>query len=225
MAEHVGDSQVDVYARSLFDLLRPGGMLLNHAIAALDPDHKPHEDIFSTRYVFPDGEPLPLARIQLALERTGFHTQHVEGFREDYSATLRHWSERLDQHLEEAEALAGRNGPGSGGCTCGRPVTASTPSTPPSTRWPRSDRRDWDRPLGNADGSPPSAAIEPPPLTKPQASASPCSPAPAASGTRPASVSVPTAVSSWRPGRRPTKAASAAAAMIAVITYRTERVA
>jgi cyclopropane-fatty-acyl-phospholipid synthase len=107
MAEHVGESQIDVYARSLFALLRPGGRLLNHAIAALDPDHEPLEDIFSTRYVFPDGEPLPLSRMELALERAGFETQHVEGFRDDYALTLRHWSQRLDRHLDEAEALAG----------------------------------------------------------------------------------------------------------------------
>ena len=107
MSEHVGDAQIDVYARSLFGLLRPDGLLLNHAIAALDPDEKPLEDLFSTRYVFPDGEPLPLSRVQLALERAGFHTEHVEGFREDYAVTLRHWAQRLDEHLPEAEALGG----------------------------------------------------------------------------------------------------------------------
>jgi cyclopropane-fatty-acyl-phospholipid synthase len=107
MAEHVGERQIDLYASSLLELLRPGGRLLNHAIAALDPDDEPLKDIFSTRYVFPDGEPLPLSRIELALERAGFETQHVEGFREDYAITLRHWSERLDEHLDEARALAG----------------------------------------------------------------------------------------------------------------------
>jgi cyclopropane-fatty-acyl-phospholipid synthase len=107
MAEHVGESQIDRYARTLFDLLTPGGLLLNHAIAALDPDDEPLEDLFSTRYVFPDGEPLPLSRIQLAVERAGFHTEHVEGFREDYAVTLRHWARRLDEHLDEAETLAG----------------------------------------------------------------------------------------------------------------------
>ena len=107
MAEHVGDSQIDVYGRSLFALLRPGGLLLNHAIAALDPAAEPLEDLFSTRYVFPDGEPLPLSRVQLALERAGFHTEHVEGFREDYAETLRHWARHLDERLEAAERLAG----------------------------------------------------------------------------------------------------------------------
>jgi cyclopropane-fatty-acyl-phospholipid synthase len=107
MAEHVGERQIDVYTRSLFALLRPGGLLLNHAIAVMDPDDDPLEDLFSMRYVFPDGEPLPLSRIQLALERTGFHTEHVEGFREDYAVTLRHWIQRLDEHIEEAQALAG----------------------------------------------------------------------------------------------------------------------
>jgi cyclopropane-fatty-acyl-phospholipid synthase len=107
MAEHVGESQIDLYARSLFALLRPGGTLLNHAIAALDPDHRPHDDLFSTRYVFPDGEPLPLWRIELALERAGFESEHIEGFREDYAETLGHWSRRLDERLPEAEAIAG----------------------------------------------------------------------------------------------------------------------
>jgi cyclopropane-fatty-acyl-phospholipid synthase len=107
MAEHVGESQIDLYARSLFALLRPGGLLLNHAIARLDPTREPEPNGFSTRYVFPDGEPLPLSRVQLAFERAGFHSEHIEAFREDYAITLRQWSRRLDEHLEEAEALAG----------------------------------------------------------------------------------------------------------------------
>jgi len=107
MSEHVGQVQIDDYAQTLHRLLRPGGTLLNHAIAALDPDDRPLEDLFSTRYVFPDGEPLPLSRVQLALERAGFETGHVEEFREDYAVTLAHWAERLDRRLERALELAG----------------------------------------------------------------------------------------------------------------------
>ncbi len=107
MSEHVGESQIDNYAKSLFALLRPGGVLLNHAIAALDPEYDSLEDEFSMRYVFPDGEALPFSRVQLALERAGFHVNQVEGFREDYSRTLRDWTKRLDEHSERAEQLAG----------------------------------------------------------------------------------------------------------------------
>lgn len=107
MSEHVGESQIDSYAKSLFALLKPGGVLLNHAIAALDPEYDSLDDDFSMRYVFPDGEALPFSRVQLALERAGFHVDQVEGFREDYSRTLREWTKRLDEHLPRAEQLAG----------------------------------------------------------------------------------------------------------------------
>jgi len=107
MAEHVGQSQIDDYARSLFGVLKPGGLLLNHAISLMRPEEDPLADKFTMRYVFPDGEPLLLSRVQLALERARFRTEHVEGFMTDYAVTLRHWHDRLDEHLEEAERLAG----------------------------------------------------------------------------------------------------------------------
>ncbi len=106
MVEHVGEAQIDVYARTLASLLGPGGRLLNHGIARLrhtDPESGP----FSERYVFPDAEPLHLSRVLLALERAGFVTRHVEEFGADYAETLRHWARRLDENLEEALRLAG----------------------------------------------------------------------------------------------------------------------
>jgi cyclopropane-fatty-acyl-phospholipid synthase len=106
MVEHVGEVQIDEYARTLAGLLTPEGRLLNHGIARLrhtDPDAGP----FSERYVFPDAEPLHLSRVLLALERAGFLTRHVEEFGADYAETLRHWAQRLDENLEEAARLAG----------------------------------------------------------------------------------------------------------------------
>jgi cyclopropane-fatty-acyl-phospholipid synthase len=106
MVEHVGEEQIDVYARQLASLIEPGGRLLNHGIARLrhsDPDAGP----FSERYVFPDADPLHLSRIALALERAGFQPNHVEDFRDDYAETLRHWARRLDENLAEAERIAG----------------------------------------------------------------------------------------------------------------------
>jgi cyclopropane-fatty-acyl-phospholipid synthase len=106
MVEHVGASQIDVYAQTLSKVLEPGGRLLNHGITRLR-----HTDAeagaFSERYVFPDAAPLHLSRNLLALERAGFVAHHVEDFAPDYAETLRHWAENLDANLEEAIRLAG----------------------------------------------------------------------------------------------------------------------
>jgi cyclopropane-fatty-acyl-phospholipid synthase len=106
MVEHVGASRIDLYARQVASMLGPGGRLLNHGIARLrhgDPEAGP----FSERYVFPDAAPLHLSRVMSAIEAAGLVTDHVEGFADDYAATLTHWIERFDARLEEATALAG----------------------------------------------------------------------------------------------------------------------
>jgi cyclopropane-fatty-acyl-phospholipid synthase len=106
MVEHVGASQIEVYAQTLASVLEPGGRLLNHGITRLR-----HTDAeagaFSERYVFPDAAPLHLSRNLLALERAGFVTHHVEDFAPDYAETLRHWARNLDDNLEQAIRLAG----------------------------------------------------------------------------------------------------------------------
>jgi cyclopropane-fatty-acyl-phospholipid synthase len=106
MVEHVGEEQIDVYARTLAGLLEPGGRLLNHGIARLRHTD-PEAGAFSERYVFPDGEPLHLSRVLLALERAGFVTRGVSEHGADYAETLRHWAKRLDENLDEALRLAG----------------------------------------------------------------------------------------------------------------------
>ena len=106
MVEHVGSVNIDAYARTLARSVRPGGRILNHGIARLrheDPEAGP----FSERYVFPDAAPLHLSRVQAAFELAGMQTETVEGFREHYARTLRHWAERLDAQTERALELAG----------------------------------------------------------------------------------------------------------------------
>ena len=107
MVEHVGEERIDVYAQRLAALLHPGGRLLNHGIAKLKDIDAKDEGPFSERFVFPDGVPLPLSRIELALERAGFVTSHVEGFAEDYAQTLGHWISRFEDRYDEAVRLAG----------------------------------------------------------------------------------------------------------------------
>jgi cyclopropane-fatty-acyl-phospholipid synthase len=106
MVEHVGKERIDLYVERLRELLAPGGRLLNHGIARLDPGDALGGP-FSDRFVFPDGAPLQLSRVLAAIERTGLEALHIEGFREDYAETLRHWARRLDENIDEARRLAG----------------------------------------------------------------------------------------------------------------------
>jgi cyclopropane-fatty-acyl-phospholipid synthase len=107
MVEHVGEERIDLYMGTLHGLLRPGGRLLNHGIAKLMDFDTKDEGAFSERFVFPDGVPLPLSRIELALERTGFVTTHVEGLPDDYAETLRYWIASFEERYDEAIRLAG----------------------------------------------------------------------------------------------------------------------
>jgi cyclopropane-fatty-acyl-phospholipid synthase len=107
MVEHVGEERIDLYMSTLSDLLVPGGRLLNHGIAKLMDFDTKDEGAFSERFVFPDGVPLPLSRIELALERTGLVTRHVEGLAEDYAETIRYWITSFENRYDEAVRLAG----------------------------------------------------------------------------------------------------------------------
>jgi cyclopropane-fatty-acyl-phospholipid synthase len=107
MAEHVGRERIGLYMRTLHDLLRPGGRLLNHAIAKLMDFDETDEGAFSERFVFPDGVPLPLSQINHAMERTGLVVRHVEGFPEDYARTLSYWIESFEGRYDQAVRLAG----------------------------------------------------------------------------------------------------------------------
>jgi cyclopropane-fatty-acyl-phospholipid synthase len=108
MVEHVGASQIDEYADRLATALAPGGRILNHGIVHLAHQRGSHEGgEFSRRYVFPDGELLNLSRMLSAFERAGLETLHVEDLHPDYSETLRHWTARFEQRLDDAERIAG----------------------------------------------------------------------------------------------------------------------
>jgi cyclopropane-fatty-acyl-phospholipid synthase len=106
MVEHVGSVNIDTYAAKLASLLKPGGRLLNHGIARLRVGEA-EAGPFSERYVFPDAAPLHLSRIQLALERAGFHTDHVEDFPQDYARTLLEWQKRFESNIDRARELGG----------------------------------------------------------------------------------------------------------------------
>jgi cyclopropane-fatty-acyl-phospholipid synthase len=122
MFEHVGRLGMGDYFGKVFALLRAGGLFLNHSIASRPGTYgggtrravaKLLDRVlvgnlaFRTRYVFPDGELLPLSEANLTAESTGFEVRDVENLREHYALTLRHWMQRLREHREQAIAIAG----------------------------------------------------------------------------------------------------------------------
>jgi len=162
MVEHVGETNIDDYARVIARVLEPDGAVLNHGIVRVPPQtsgvHR--GGAFSNRYVFPDGELLNLSRMLAGFERAGFETLHVEDLHTDYAETLRHWITRFDERLEEAERLAGpervrvwrlylraaRNGFETGQTAvyqmlCSRPLTEPPAATPTGARHPAARRR------------------------------------------------------------------------------------
>ncbi|HEY8301227.1 MAG TPA: cyclopropane-fatty-acyl-phospholipid synthase family protein [Jatrophihabitans sp.] len=108
MAEHVGTDHLLEYATDLFTLLRPQGRLLNHAISLRPDDAQqgPERSSFIDRYVFPDGELVPVARMISTLEDVGFEVRDVEALREHYALTLRAWCANLDRNWDAAVAAA-----------------------------------------------------------------------------------------------------------------------
>ena len=119
MFEHVGRAQLPAYFAAAFRVLHPGGLFLNHGIVDLE-GARPEgrwtrtrrrllgEGRFLQRYVFPDGEVVPLAPAVAAAETAGFETRDIESLRAHYVLTLREWGRRLEARELEAIALAGR---------------------------------------------------------------------------------------------------------------------
>ncbi len=131
MSEHVGRRALPRYVQHLFDLLAPGGRLLNHAIGrpasdAADPDPsrwtETRRDLavalglrgpsrvgspFIARYVFPDGELHEVGTLVAMLQAHGFEVRHLESLREHYAITLGHWVANLEAHWPEAVAEVG----------------------------------------------------------------------------------------------------------------------
>ncbi|MER5829414.1 cyclopropane-fatty-acyl-phospholipid synthase family protein [Streptomyces sp. NPDC002130] len=109
MAEHVGAERYLEYAADLYDLLKPGGRLLNHQIARRPQRDETtyNVDAFIDSYVFPDGELQPIGATVTQLEHAGFEVRDVEALREHYALTLRQWVTRLEADWQRAVQQAG----------------------------------------------------------------------------------------------------------------------
>jgi cyclopropane-fatty-acyl-phospholipid synthase len=105
MFEHVGEALLPEYFRRAYRLLRPGGVFLNHGIARNKDVPARRGPTFISRYVFPDGELVPISTTLEAAEEGHFEVRDVESLREHYALTLRHWVHRLEARAEEARHI------------------------------------------------------------------------------------------------------------------------
>ena len=120
MFEHVGLTNLPKYFESVYSMLNPGGVFLNHGIASLECSRpantsslgravvpslreilrlrKPRNTSFIDKYVFPDGELVTLSQALRAAELAGFEVRDVEDLREHYELTLACWVDRLQKN-------------------------------------------------------------------------------------------------------------------------------
>ncbi len=102
MFEHVGAGKLSSYFAQAWQLLKSGGVFLNHGIANGKMDKPIRGSTFTNTYVFPDGELVPINVTLHAAELSGFEVRDVESLREHYALTLRHWTSRIEAHHADA---------------------------------------------------------------------------------------------------------------------------
>lgn len=132
MSEHVGRRALAIYTQRIFELARPGGRFLNHAIGRPvntndDPDPSRAAETwrqvqvaiglrgpsriyspFIERYVFPDGELHDVGTMVSFFQSHGFEVRHIESLREHYALTLRQWIANLVKRFDEAVDEVGK---------------------------------------------------------------------------------------------------------------------
>jgi len=106
MAEHVGLKNLPTYFGQIHSLLRPGGRVLNHAIASIGGTKITGRD-FLGRYVFPDGELVDIGVNAITMQKAGFEIRDVENLREHYARTLTRWVANLEENWDAAVDLVG----------------------------------------------------------------------------------------------------------------------
>jgi cyclopropane-fatty-acyl-phospholipid synthase len=107
MFEHVGAERLRDYFSIAWRLLKRGGAFLNHGIAYGPGVKDQNLSPFIHKYVFPDGELVPVTATLNQAEEAGFEIRDVESLREHYALTLRHWVGRLERNYAQARRCAG----------------------------------------------------------------------------------------------------------------------
>jgi cyclopropane-fatty-acyl-phospholipid synthase len=108
LQEHIGIDNYPKYYQTVQRVLKPGGLFLHHAITrpAKRDDRsfrrKRPEFALLTKFIFPGGELDHIGNTLAMMERNGFEVHDVEGLREHYQRTCKHWHDRLLANYDAA---------------------------------------------------------------------------------------------------------------------------
>ena len=108
MFEHVGQANIPTYFNTIFRLLKPGGLVMNHGITSgsIQPSHLgAGMGNFIEKYIFPGGELLHISHVIRDMAVAGLELVDDENLRPHYARTLWAWSDALESRLPEAQRI------------------------------------------------------------------------------------------------------------------------
>jgi cyclopropane-fatty-acyl-phospholipid synthase len=108
MFEHVGQVNMPGYFAKVHNLLKPGGLVMNHGITAggIEPGQLgAGMGEFIEKYIFPGGELLHISHVLRDLSMAGLEMADVENLRPHYARTLWAWSDALEARQAEAQRV------------------------------------------------------------------------------------------------------------------------
>ncbi len=108
MFEHVGSANMPAYFLKVCELLKPGGLVMNHGITSAQPNYLQlgaGMGDFIEKYIFPGGELLHVSRVLDEMATAGLEMVDTENLRPHYAKTLWAWSDALEAQLPGALAI------------------------------------------------------------------------------------------------------------------------
>ncbi len=105
MFEHIGVKNFPKYFGKVKQVLKSGGLFLNHGITNKDGWRDTPVTRFMNQYIFPDGELARISNVNDAMEKAGFEIVDVESLRRHYALTLRCWIKALESRRKDAIEL------------------------------------------------------------------------------------------------------------------------
>jgi cyclopropane-fatty-acyl-phospholipid synthase len=110
MFEHVGRGHLTEYFKKIYELLKPGGLVMNHGITSASLTSSglgSGISEFIDDYVFPGGELEHISRVMHHAVSGGLECLDAENLRPHYGRTLWEWVNRLEANGEYARKLVG----------------------------------------------------------------------------------------------------------------------